>query len=98
MTLAQTCLSDVTGFPVPGKNGGLTLFKYSSIIELKGGDEMKPNMDLRLYARGHGVPLWRIAQEYGFSEQTMILRLRKQYSKEDAEEFMRIVDKLSRKE
>jgi hypothetical protein len=55
-------------------------------------------MDLRLYARGHGVPLWRIAQEFGFSEQTMIMRLRKQYSKEDAEEFMRIVDKLSRKE
>ena len=59
---------------------------------------MKPNMNLRLYARGHGVPLWRIAQEYGFSEQTMIMRLRKQYSKEDADEFMRIVDKLSRKE
>ena len=58
---------------------------------------MKPNMNLRLYAKGHGVPLWRIAQEYGFSEQTMIMRLRKQYSKEDAEEFMRIVDKLSRK-
>jgi len=90
--------SEATGFPVPGKNRVLTLFIYSSIIELKGGDEMKPNMDLRLYARGHGVPLWRIAQEFGFSEQTMIQRLRKQYSKEDAEEFMRIVDKLSRKE
>lgn len=59
---------------------------------------MKPNLDLRLYARGHGVPLWRIAQEYGFSEQTMIMRLRKQYSNEDADEFRRIVDKLSRKE
>jgi hypothetical protein len=55
-------------------------------------------MDLRLYARGHGVPLWRIAQEFGFSEQTMIQRLRKVYSKEDADEFRRIVDKLSRKE
>jgi hypothetical protein len=52
-------------------------------------------MDLRLYARGHGVPLWKIAQEFGFSEQTMIQRLRKQYSKEDAEEFKRIVDKIS---
>ena len=59
---------------------------------------MKPNLDLRLYARGHGVPLWRIEPEYGFSEQTMILCLRKQYSKEDAEELKRIVDKLSRKE
>jgi len=88
----------VTGFPVPGKNRALTLFIYSSIIALKGGDEMKPNLDLRLYAKGHGVPLWRIAQEFGFSEQTMIQRLRKQYSKEDAKEFMRIVDKLSREE
>lgn len=59
---------------------------------------MKPNMDLRLYARGHGVPLWKIAQELGFSEQTMIQRLRKQYSKEDAEEFKRIVDKIFREE
>ena len=83
--------------PVPGKNRLLTFFIYSSIIKRKGGgDEMKPNLDLRLYAKGRGVPLWRIAQEFGFSEQTMILRLRKQYSKEDAEEFMRIVDKISR--
>ena len=80
------------------KKGALTFFTYSSIIIRKGGDKMKPNLDLRLYARGHGVPLWRIAQELGFSEQTIIMRLRKQYSKEDAEEFMRIVDKLSRKE
>ena len=84
--------------PVPGKNRLLTLFIYSSIIKRKGCDEMKPNLDLRLYAKGHGVQLWRIAQELGFSEQTMILRLRKQYSKEDAEEFMRIVDKISREE
>ena len=59
---------------------------------------MKPNLDLRLYAKGHGVPLWRIAQEFEFSEQTMILRLRKPFSKEDAEEFMRIVDKISGEE
>ena len=98
MTLAQICLSDVTGFPVPGKNRVLKFILYSSIIKRKGGDEMKPNMNLRLYAKGHGVPLWRIAQELGFSEQTMILRLRKQYSKEDAGEFMRIVDKISREE
>jgi hypothetical protein len=84
--------------PVPGKNRLLIFFIYSSIIMRKGCDEMKPNLDLRLYAKGHGVPLWRIAQEFGFSEQTMILRLRKQYSKEDAKEFMRIVDKISREE
>ena len=91
----KNCPSEVTGFPVPGKNRLLTFFIYSSIIKRKGGDEMKPNLDLRLYAKGHGVPLWRIAQELGFSEQTLILRLRKQYSKEDAEEFMRIVDKIA---
>jgi hypothetical protein len=92
------CLSEVTGLPVPGKNRLLTFYIYNGIIKRKGGDEMKPNLDLRLYAKGHGVPLWRIAQEFGFSEQTMIMRLRKQYSKEDAEEFMRIVDKISREE
>jgi len=56
---------------------------------------MKPNMDLRLYARGHGVPLWRIAQEYGFSEQTMIMRLRKQFSEEDSADFKAKVDKIA---
>ena len=59
---------------------------------------MKPNMDLRFYARGKGVPLWRVAEAYGIHENTLLQRLRKQYSKEDAEEFMRIVDKLSREE
>ena len=56
---------------------------------------MKPNMDLRLYARGKGVPLWRVAEAYGIHENTLLQRLRKQYSKEDAGEFMRIVDKIS---
>ncbi|NLG11389.1 MAG: hypothetical protein GX562_07675 [Coriobacteriaceae bacterium] len=55
-------------------------------------------MDLRFYARGKGVPLWRVAEAYGIHENTLLQRLRKQYSKEDAKEFMRIVDKLSRKE
>ena len=59
---------------------------------------MKPNMDLRFYARGKGVPLWRVAEAYGIHENTLLQRLRKQYSKEDAEEFKKIVDKLSRKE
>ena len=59
---------------------------------------MKPNMDLRLYARGKGAPLWRVAEAYGIHENTLLQRLRKQYSKEDAEEFTRIVDKISREE
>ena len=59
---------------------------------------MKPNMDLRFYARGKGVPLWRVAEAYGIHENTLLQRLRKQYSKEDAEEFRRIVDKISREE
>ena len=59
---------------------------------------MKPNMDLRFYARGKGVPLWRVAEAYGIHENTLLQRLRKQYSKEDAEEFMRIVDKIYREE
>jgi hypothetical protein len=65
---------------------------------MKGGDVMKPNMDLRFYARGKGVPLWRVAEAYGIHENTLLQRLRKQYSKEDADEFRRIVDKISREE
>ena len=34
------------------------------------------NTKFRLFAKGHGVPLWRLAQEIGVSEPTMTRWLR----------------------
>ena len=56
---------------------------------------MKPNMDLRFYARGKGVPLWRVAEAYGIHENTLLQRLRKQLSEEDSADFKAKVDKIA---
>ena len=56
---------------------------------------MKPNMDLRYYAKGHGVSLWQIAEEEGVCEQTIINHLRKEFSEEDKADFKRKVDKIA---
>lgn len=59
---------------------------------------MKPNMDLRYYARGRGVALWRIAKEVGIHEQTLILRLRVPFNEDRQRVFKEIVDKLAKEE
>ena len=64
---------------------------------MKGSDVMKPGPTWFKVTpwRGKGVPcgVW---QRHGIHRKRCFRRLRKQYSKEDAEEFMRIVDKISR--
>lgn len=55
----------------------------------------KPNMALRLYARGKNVPLWKVAKVYGVHEVTLIGWLRKEFGKEDAAKFKTIVDEIS---
>lgn len=56
---------------------------------------MKSNMDLRFYARGHGVALWQIAQRMGIHVQTLIQHLRIPFDDADAENFKQIVDAIS---
>lgn len=56
---------------------------------------MKPNMDLRFYAKGHGVSLWQVAAAYNVHEQTMLNRLRKEFTADEKTDFKRIVDKLA---
>ena len=63
----------------------------------KGGYYMdQANKDLRLYAKGHAVPLWKIAGKYGVHEQTLIIWLRKTFDAEKAKEFMAIVDMIAK--
>lgn len=56
---------------------------------------MKPNIDLRFYAQRFGVPLWKIAKAYGYSEQTLYRNLRSELDEKGKAEFRAIVDRLA---
>lgn len=56
---------------------------------------MKPNMDLRYYAKGHGVALWQVAQRMGIHVQTLIQHLRVPFDDAEAEAFKQIVDAIA---
>ena len=56
---------------------------------------MKPNMDLRFYAKGKGVSLWMIARVYSVHENTLLNRLRVEFSEAEKADFRAIVDRLA---
>ena len=55
---------------------------------------IKQNLDLRLYAKGQGVPLWAIADNIGISEQTLIRQWRQELSNEDKLKIRKIIENL----
>jgi hypothetical protein len=57
--------------------------------------EEQVNIELRLYARRKRVPLWRIAKDYDVTELTLYRWLRKPFSQQCADDFMRAVDKIA---
>ena len=57
---------------------------------------MLENIELRLYARKHQVPLWRVAKELGISEPTLYIRLRGEMGAEETARFTRAVDTLAK--
>ena len=57
---------------------------------------MKENIELRLYARRHQVPLWMIAKHLGISEPTLYIRLRTKFTDAQDMEFRKAVDALER--
>lgn len=52
------------------------------------------NMQIRLAARGAGVPLWRIAQEMGISEPTITRKLRKELPEEEQARILTIIERI----
>jgi transposase-like protein len=62
---------------------------------MEGDDLMKPNLELRFYARGKGVSLWRVAKEYDVHENTLLQWLRTEFSGDEAARFKAIVDGLA---
>lgn len=51
----------------------------------------QPNRDLRLEARGAGVPLWRIAQAIGITENGLIKRWRIELPPEEKAKIRAII-------
>lgn len=55
------------------------------------------NMDLRLYAKEHGVSMWEVAISMGLSENTLYRRLRERQTDAFKNEFKKSVDDLAKK-
>lgn len=51
----------------------------------------KPNEELRLYAKGHGVSLWQVAKFLKMSDQTLYRNLRVEFDKEQQAIFKNAV-------
>ncbi len=49
------------------------------------------NEDVKLEARGNGVPLWQIAEKLGISEPTITRRLRKELNAEEKAKIRAII-------
>jgi len=58
---------------------------------------VKPNEEIRLFARGLDVPLWRVAAELSISEQTLIRRLRKELPVTEKDEMRKIVESVAKR-
>lgn len=54
--------------------------------------EKKANLDLRLACKGAGVPLWRVAEVLGVSDQTLYRNWRKELSVSDKKRVLDIIE------
>ena len=54
----------------------------------------KANQDLRMAARGCGVPLWAIASKLDISEQTLIRQWRKELSDQEKDKVLAIINEV----
>ena len=52
---------------------------------------MEANLDIRLMAKGSGVPLWKIAKVLKISEPTLTRKLRDELSESEKELFQTVI-------
>lgn len=52
------------------------------------------NNDIRLYAKGCGVPFWKIAEAMGKSEPTFTRLMRNELTEDQKSEIIKIINKL----
>ena len=50
------------------------------------------NNDLRLFARGAGVPFWKVAKAFNISEPTMTRKLREELNPTEKEKIFQIIE------
>ena len=55
------------------------------------------NLQIKLMARGHNIPQWKIADQLGISEITLSRMLRKELSPEKKEQLEKIIKELKEK-
>lgn len=55
----------------------------------------RANQDLHEYAKKNNVCMWEIADKYGITNSTLCVKMRKEFSQEQKEVFMRIVDEIN---
>lgn len=53
------------------------------------------NRELKLYAASKGVRLWQVAEKFGITDAAFSRKLRKEFSKEGAEQFKKYVDEIA---
>lgn len=53
------------------------------------------NKELRGYAEQKRVKLWEVAERFGITDAAFSRKLRKEFSKEDAEQFRLFVDEIA---
>ena len=56
------------------------------------------NNEIRLYAKGAGVPLWRLADHLGISEATLTRMLRRELPEDEKRQILNIIDELAKEE
>lgn len=54
------------------------------------------NQEIRLAARGAGIPLWRLAEAIGVSEPTMTRKLRHELPEDEKRRILSIIRNLSK--
>ena len=54
------------------------------------------NQEIRLAARGAGIPLWQLAEAIGVSEPTMTRKLRHELPEDEKQRILSIIRNLSK--
>lgn len=54
------------------------------------------NVEIKEYARTHGVLLWRIADKLGITDSYFSKKLRYEFSAEEKQRIVKIIDELSK--
>lgn len=55
-----------------------------------------PNSEIKIAAMTARVPLWRIAEELGIADSSLSRKLRKEFSPEDKQKVLEIIERLAK--